>query len=135
MGELYKLLRRKQSRAHTDATILLMKGIALYHIHKRKRGARGLEPYPSPKLWVRLLDRVAIAAGIIGPIMTIPQIWQIYYFQHAADVSALSWMSYAILDIPFILYGIIHKNKMILVTYILWFIVNVTVVVGVVIYR
>jgi len=104
-------------------------------MHRRKRGNKTLEPYPSPHIWVRILDNAAIAAGIIGPVMTLPQIWQIYHFQNAAGVSALSWFSFAVLDIPFILYGIAHKNKLILVTYILWFVVNLAVAAGAVMYR
>lgn len=112
-----------------------MKGVALYHIHRRKRGAQALEPYPSPRLGVWLLDKVAIAAGIIGPVMTIPQIWQIFYFHSAMGVSALSWAAFAFLDIPFILYGIVHKNGLILVTYTLWVIANIAVTAGAIMYH
>ncbi|MBI2030257.1 hypothetical protein HYT05_01400, partial [Candidatus Kaiserbacteria bacterium] len=90
-----------------------MKGIGLFHMSKRRRGSKSLEPYPSPNIWIKLLDKTAVMAGIIGPIMTLPQIWQIYHFQNAAGVSALSWGAFAILDIPFILYGFVHKNTLI----------------------
>lgn len=112
-----------------------MKGIALHHIDKRKRGGKTLEPYPSPNRWIRLLDKAAIAAGIMGPVMTIPQIWQIFYFHNATGVSALSWGSFMLLDIPFILYGLAHKNNLIFFTYTFWFAVNLTVAAGAIMYR
>lgn len=112
-----------------------MRGGGLFHIHKRKRAGKTLDPYPSSTFWIRALDQIAIAAGIIGPAMTIPQIWRIFYFQMAAGVSVLSWMSYTIIDIPFIIYGIAHKNKLILFTYILWFIANALVTIGAVMYQ
>ena len=111
-----------------------MKGIGFFHLHKRTRGSQALEPYPSPRFWIRLLDKMAIAAGVIGPIMTLPQIWQIYHFQDATGVSALSWGAFAILDIPFILYGFVHKNTLIQVTYVLWLVVNLIVAAGAMMY-
>lgn len=111
-----------------------MKGLGLFHISRRKRGGKALEPYPSPNIWIKLLDKTAIMAGIIGPIMTLPQIWQIYHFQDATGVSALSWGAFAVLDIPFILYGFVHKNTLIQITYVLWLFVNLVVTVGAILY-
>jgi uncharacterized protein with PQ loop repeat len=112
-----------------------MKGIASHHIHRRKRGAKNLEPYPSRNRRIWLLDKAAVAAGILGPLMTLPQIWQIFYFHNAAGVSVLSWTAFGLLDIPFILYGLVHKDKLILTTYILWCTANLTVAVGAIIYH
>ena len=112
-----------------------MKGIVSYHIERRRRGAKNLEQYPSPNFWIRFLDKIAVAAGVVGPLMTVPQIWQIFYFHNAGEVSVLSWAAFGLLDIPFILYGIVHKNRLILVTYILWCMANLTVAVGAIIYH
>ena len=59
----------------------------LRHIHARKRKSRGLEPYPARGFWLRLLDRVVLLAGIVGPIATIPQIINIYDSHSAGSVS------------------------------------------------
>ncbi|MBI5003974.1 hypothetical protein HZC00_02685 [Candidatus Kaiserbacteria bacterium] len=112
-----------------------MKGGVLHHINRRKRASKALDPYPSPHPWIRFLDITAIAAGIIGPIMTIPQIWEIYYFHSAGSVSVFSWTAFATLDIPFIIYGFVHKNTVIKITYIGWIMVNTTVAIGAVIYQ
>src|SRR4051812_48155970 len=110
-----------------------MKGVE-YYVHRRKRREKNTEPFPSSKILIRWLDRIAIGAGILGPVMTAPQIYKIYYFQSAMGVSALSWIAFGLLDIPFILYGFVHKDRLILITYILWCTVNLTVALGAVLY-
>ena len=104
-----------------------MKG--LYHQHLRARGAAALEPYPARKVSLWILDMVVLAAGIIGPLMTIPQIAKILILHNAAGISVLTWGMYALLDLPWIIYGIAHASRPILLTYILWFLVNTLVAV------
>ncbi len=95
---------------------------------------KSFKAYPHPNFWIRLLDRVTVAAGIIGPLMVLPQIVKIYSTHSAAGVSALSWLAFTLVDIPFIAYGIVHKDKPIISTYICWFIANAIVAVGAVLY-
>ena len=102
----------------------------LHDIHKRKR----LLSYPSPQLTVRFLDISATAAGIIGPLMTVPQLLKIYVDHQAAGLSVVSWSAWALLDIPFIIYGIVHKDRVIIITYTGWLILNSAVAVGAIIY-
>ncbi len=108
---------------------LCMKGV-FHHLHLRKRGAANTHPFPSKNIGIKLLDRAAIVAGIVGPAMTLPQIYQIFAFHNATGVSAFSWAAFAILDIPFIIYGLVHKDRLITVTYILWLVANLTVAFG-----
>ncbi len=100
------------------------------HFHTRKRR----EPYPSTKLWFRLLDRIVLVAGIVAPVFTLPQIFLIYSSHHAAGVSALTWGVYAVLDLPWILYGFAHRERPIVYSYLLWFVANLTVCIGALIY-
>lgn len=94
----------------------------------RKRNTHG------HTLFMRLLDKVVLTVGVIGPLMTIPQILKIYILQDATGVSVLSWGAYALLDIPWILYGLLHGVRPILVTYSLWVIMNCLVVSGALMY-
>lgn len=109
-----------------------MKG--LHHIHLRKRRADDYEPFPARSAWKRALDRVVLCVGVIGPIATAPQIYKIYAFQNAAGVSALSWGIWALLDIPWIIYGFVHRERPIILTYTLWLIINTIVCVGAILY-
>jgi len=36
------------------------------------------EPYPHPNKWKRLMDKLIYFAGVLGPIMTIPQLSKIW---------------------------------------------------------
>lgn len=57
---------------------------AITHLHKRKRIYQKHEPYPHPNKWKRLVDDLAYGAGIIIPIVTIPQAWRIWAYETAA---------------------------------------------------
>lgn len=109
-----------------------MKG--LHHVHLRKRAIKELEPFPARSFWLRVLDRVVLTAGVIGPLTTIPQIYKIYTTHDASGVSLLTWLLPAILDIPWIVYGFAHGERPIVITYTLWLVANLVVALGVVLY-
>ncbi|MEK6887341.1 MAG: hypothetical protein AABX14_00170, partial [Candidatus Aenigmatarchaeota archaeon] len=78
---------------------------AIHHIHKRERVHRkqkNLKPYPSKNKWISLLDRLLIAVAILGPLMTLPQIFQIFVEKTAAGVSIVSWTMFMLIAIPWI---------------------------------
>lgn len=104
-------------------------------IVKRNRQPVGLQSPEPLTSKIYLLDRATLIAGIIGPVMTIPQLYQIYFFHSAAGVSVISWMAFGILDIPFLIYGIVHKDKPIVITYILWMVANFGVAIGAIAFR
>lgn len=109
-----------------------MHGLVHRHLSRRKR--QEIPPVTDPGPWIKVLDKATVIAGVIGPLMTLPQIWEIYYLHNAAGVSAASWAAFGILDIPFILYGIAHKDQPIVSTYILWLIANFAVAIGAIVY-
>ena len=98
------------------------------YIHKR------VEPYPAHSLALRMLDSIIYLVGVIGPLFTLPQLYEIFVLHNASGVSPLTWGGYALLDIPWILYGIVHHERPITITYTLWLIFNGAVFVGAVIY-
>lgn len=106
----------------------------LHHLHLRKRKAAGTHPYPAKSQALRMLDRVVLLGGIIGPMTAIPQVLKIYLLKDAAGVSILSWALPAVLDVPWIVYGVYHRERPIAVTYALWFLANSAVALGVLIY-
>lgn len=103
-------------------------------MHLRKRKAHGLEPFPAKHPWLRLLDRVVLTVGVIGPLTSVPQILKIFILQDASGVSVLSWGIPALLDIPWIVYGIVHRERPIAISYTLWLLSNVLVVTGALMY-
>ena len=106
----------------------------IHHHHTRKRIFEKLEKYPSKDKLKKLFDDLVYFVGIMGPLMTIPQITKIWLEKDASGVSALSWFSYLITAIIWLFYGIIHQEKPIILTNTLWIILDIIIVTGTVIY-
>lgn len=105
----------------------------LHHLHQQKKLISLRKPL-FPDKWLKLLDKVAFAVGILGPICTLPQIYNIWFLHEAVGVSVFSWASYALFNIVLLFYGIAHQVKLMMVMYTLWFIVNFTVALGAFLY-
>ncbi len=80
------------------------------------------------------IERFALIAGIIQPLISIPQIIQIYSSQSAADVSLLTWVGYLVFAAVFLAYGLTFKLTPIWVTQIIWIIMEVAIIVGILLY-
>jgi uncharacterized protein with PQ loop repeat len=106
----------------------------LHHISKRKRMHTKLEEYPHPRKWIRTLDRVLIIVAIVGPLAMLPQLWNIYVLKNVGGIAVLSFLSWAVMDIPWIFYGMVHNERPILIAYFLWFTMNLAVAIGALIY-
>lgn len=104
------------------------------HLAIRKRVSKHLEPYPSTHFWKRLLDTLVYTVGILGPLATIPQVYKIYAFEDATGISPLSWILWAVMDIPWILYGLAHREYPLVLTYTLWCVFNSLVFIGALLY-
>lgn len=95
---------------------------------------QNLEKYPHENKWINWLDRFLMIVAFVAPATSIPQIVKIFRTQDATGVSALSFGMFAIFNIPWIIYGIAHKEKPILVMYILWLISNGLITIGTLMY-
>ena len=105
-----------------------MHHFGLFHLHRRKQR---LEPYPHPDPWKRALDRVIYAIAILAPVMSLPQVWDIWSTRSAGAVSLLTWGSWIGFAAIWLLYGFVHREKPIIVMNILWILVDVAVVAGI----
>ncbi len=102
----------------------------LHHYHLRKRGI-----VASRDTWaVKILDRLIFVVGALGPIMTLPQLYGIWVTRQAEGVSLISWSSYFVFSMIWILYGVVHKEKPIIYTYTLWFVIEGLIIIGILLY-
>ena len=106
----------------------------LHHAHIRKRIYQKHEPFPHPKKFKRFMDKAIFFVGMIGPIMTVPQILKIWIDHLASGVSIVTWSTYIITGAFWLLYGIAHKEKPIILTNIAWIISEFLIVLGLLIY-
>jgi uncharacterized protein with PQ loop repeat len=83
---------------------------------------------------MRALDVAVYAAGILGPLATIPQVLQIYTMHNAVGVSVATWGMYALFDIPWIIYAFVHREPPLIMCYLLWFLFNALVAIGALLY-
>lgn len=78
----------------------------------------------------KIVDRLVYMAAIVEPLFSLPQAYQIYHNQSAADVSILSWIGFECMTLIWLWYGIVHKEKMILIYQGLFFIIDGSVLIG-----
>jgi len=102
----------------------------MHHAHKRKRR----NDYPHKEPWKRFLDKAIYVVALTGVVMTVPQVYKIWVGQNAAGVSALSWGVYGIVAVFWLLYGIAHKEKPIIVTNVFWILLDISIVIGTMLY-
>ncbi len=109
----------------------------IHHMRKRKEEQnfrKDFEEFPHPHAGVRFLDNFLLVVAVIGPLVNFPQIFKIFTLKTAAGVSALTFSLFAFFDIPWIIYGWVHKEKPIIISYTLWLMTNMAVVAGTLIY-
>ncbi len=102
------------------------------HKHKLKRKS-ALARKPNTK-YLKFLDKLTFVAGVIGPFTVLPQIWSIFSTHSAQGVSLTTWALITIVTLPWVFYGIAHKDKSIITSFTLWEVANLAVVVGVLLY-
>ena len=85
--------------------------------HKRRRTKSKKDPFPHPSRSRRFLDSIVIWLGIGNIIATLPQVIQIFANEDASGVSSISWGYYTFFYVILTIYGIVHKEPPLIVTY------------------
>ena len=106
----------------------------IHHIHKRKLVTKNNDPYPHPDKLKRYLDHLVYFFGVIGPLTGAVQAYKIWQIKDATGVSLTMFVFGVFNDMVWMTYGVIHKQKPIVLMYTLWLMVNLTVVAGILIY-
>ena len=96
------------------------------HLKKQK--------YPHPNKYIHFLDDTCIVFSVLMPSTTIPQIWRIFAYQKVDGLSLLMWVLYCVGVIPFFIYGIVHREKPLIILNVLWLIAQVTIITGILMY-
>ena len=80
------------------------------------------------------IDVLAYIVSILSLLFTLDQVRIIWVEHHPSGVSFLSWAFYTVSALVCFIYGVVHKDKVILTTNLLWFAFSLLVVIGVVVY-
>lgn len=78
----------------------------------------------------KTLDRLATLVAIAMPILTIPQLYKVVFLKETAGVSLLSWSAYAVISVVFVIFGVVHKEKLLMVAYIPMSMIELGIVIG-----
>lgn len=81
------------------------------HLSLRKRIHQKKEKFPSKKPPVRIMDMLIYSTVILSPLLNLPQLFKIWIQNNAQGVSVISWFGFSIISIIWLLYGIVHKEK------------------------
>jgi uncharacterized protein with PQ loop repeat len=120
----------------------------LHHFHKRKRKLKGKStsqlgspkklksPYetPSRNKLKGFMDTIIYIVAVLGPLIAIPQVLKIWHAQDATGVSLITWVGYLAGGFFWLTYGVLHKEKPIVITNTLWIFVQIFIIVGIVRY-
>lgn len=101
----------------------------LHHFSRRKRVHR--KAHLQLK---RLMDKAIYAVGAFSLLMTLPQLMKIWIEKNASGVSAVSWSAYLLVTVFWLFYGLIHREKPIIVINSLWIVMNALVIAGTLLY-
>lgn len=106
--------------------------MASFHAHKHQKARKTLAVKKTKH--AKLVDRLIYFAAIVEPLFSLPQAYQIYHSRSAASVSILSWLGFEVMTLIWLWYGIVHREKTILIYQGLFFIIDGSVVIGAFLY-
>lgn len=102
--------------------------LPLRHIGKKKKF--GFQK----KYDTTLFDKFMYVVSFVGPVMTIPQIYDLWVTKSAV-VNPLTWASYLTVGFVWLFYGIVHKEKIIIFSNMVGIVTTGLVFVGAIMYR
>jgi uncharacterized protein with PQ loop repeat len=73
-----------------------------------------------------------LIVAVVEPLMTIPQILDIYGHPGEGRISMLTWVLYAIASLMWLIYGLHNHNRPLILTGILWLIMEFLVIAGII---
>lgn len=80
------------------------------------------------------MDHIIYVVCVAIPLIAIPQAWKIWSQQNAGGISLITYGGFVLANVIWVIYGILHKEKPVIILYTALFVVNVFIVVGRIIY-
>lgn len=83
---------------------------------------------------IAVVDRATYVVAIVEPVITIPQATTIFVHHTAAGISLTSWVGYEVLTVIWLWYAIVHRNRLIFIYNILYFVIQTVIIFGGILY-
>ncbi|KKQ94808.1 MAG: MtN3 and saliva related transmembrane protein [candidate division CPR2 bacterium GW2011_GWC1_39_9] len=103
------------------------------HLHSHPKNEENFNKLHSKKS-VQIIDKLAMIVGVLAPLTALPQIYQLIITKDATGVSILAWVLYIITASFWIIYGVAHKERAIIINNALWAILEFIIVLLALIY-
>lgn len=100
------------------------------HLHAKKHKALIVKKQANAKF----VDRLTYLVAAIEPIVTIPQVYLIFRDKTAEGIAISSWIGYQIFTLVWLWYGIVHKEKVIIFYQLCWFVLQMIIIIGAIMY-
>lgn len=86
------------------------------------------------KYFVRFIDKAVFVVAFIGPLTTTPQAYRIWATHDVSGISVTTWVLYDLIQFFWLLYGLAHKNKPIIISNFFWVFWQSLVLIGAIVY-
>lgn len=98
-----------------------------YFFHLLRERERQEERVPH-RLSTYLLDSFVMVIGVMAPLTVAPQIYGLLVTKDATGISIVTWTLFALISIPWIVYGSVHKVRPIFWSSALWVAADLSVI-------
>jgi uncharacterized protein with PQ loop repeat len=78
----------------------------------------------------KFIDRAIYIAAFVEPLSTVPQVYAVFATKSAAGISISTWATYVAFSFLWLWYGIVHKQKALIVAESLFIATEGLVVIG-----
>lgn len=89
-----------------------------------------LHNHLNKKKSLRNFDKLMLLVAFIYPLTGVPQAVKVFSGE-VEGVSIVSWLGFLIFVSIFLVYAIVHRIKPMIITYVMWWCVDASVVVGI----
>jgi len=86
-------------------------------------------------IFVKIFHGIVMAVAMTSPLITLPQLLSIYVTRNASGVSPITWSAYIFTSIIWLSYGVMHRERVIIINGVLGVILGATIFLGILIYN
>lgn len=108
-----------------------METTGMHHVAARKRVYTRLTPFPHPMGFRRYFDYFMYAVGSLAPLALVPQVIELYGSKNASGLALSTWGILSLINLLWVVYAVLHKERPILVANLGMFLLNFSVVLGI----
>lgn len=101
-----------------------------HHHFIRPKGLRG---FISRTFFTQEVDKMINIVAILAPVANLPQLYSIWINGHTDGVSLISWGSFTLISLAWLLYGIVHNEKPLVYMYSALSVLQTWIVVGIIV--